>query len=919
MSRPRVSIVGRERELAAVRAFAAADGTAGPLVLEGAAGMGKTTLWEAGVAAARERGRRVLRARPGDGEAPFAFSALVDLFDGIDLAELGDLPAPQRRALDIVLLRVEPDGAAADPHAIRVGVLGALRALAAADPILVAVDDVQWLDAPSSGALAFAARRLAGEQLRFLLARRTGSPSELERALHGLDLERLVVEPLSPGDIRRMLAERLGLSVRRDLLRRITQTTLGNPLFALELGRELAARGSPRIGDEITIPPTVEDALGTRVARLPRGVAGVLLAVALGTDLRTSQLAAMASGAELDAALDAGVVAVDGDHVRATHPLLAAAARQRSHPHERRAMHRELAGVVRDDQQRVRHLALAAEVADADLAAEVAAAAARAAMRGATHDAVELAEHALRLTPPASDLRSERLLALASYLETAGERDRVMALLKPEMSSLPRGGPRVRALLLLSESSAVGTYADHESYFWNALVESGREAELRARVLATKALNVVAEGVEQIREAETWALESLAAARAAGPELERLALRALGWARSLRGRPIDDLCERFRAVSDAASPIADSPEPVAALQLLWRGDLSRAGALLTPFLDLADERGEAISYAWLRLNMCELELRAADWDAVSRRLDEWAESDEGALLIAPTYQRCRALVAAGRGRADEVERWARPALAEAEARGYRWQVLESQRALGIGALLARDPGRAVGLLGAVWRHTVREAVDEPGAFPVAPDLVEALVELGELDQARAVADRLRRLAHEQQHPWGLASAKRCAAVIRLASARDDDHGPSELAQAADEYASLGLGFERARTLLSLGRAQRRSRRWGAARRSLQATAAAFEEIASEGWAEQARSEIGRVGARRPHASGELTPAEQRVVELAAGGLSNKEIAQRLVVTVNTVEVHLSRAYAKLNVRSRSQLADRLSRRDADPA
>jgi DNA-binding CsgD family transcriptional regulator len=122
---------------------------------------------------------------------------------------------------------------------------------------------------------------------------------------------------------------------------------------------------------------------------------------------------------------------------------------------------------------------------------------------------------------------------------------------------------------------------------------------------------------------------------------------------------------------------------------------------------------------------------------------------------------------------------------------------------------------------------------------------------------------------------------------------------------------MGLRFDAARTLLALGRAQRRAKQWGSARRALERAASLFEEIGSPGWSEQASSELARVGARRPRPTGELTDAERRTAELAAGGMSNKEIARELFVTVHTVEVHLSRAYAKLGIRSRGQLAGRI--------
>jgi DNA-binding NarL/FixJ family response regulator len=211
----------------------------------------------------------------------------------------------------------------------------------------------------------------------------------------------------------------------------------------------------------------------------------------------------------------------------------------------------------------------------------------------------------------------------------------------------------------------------------------------------------------------------------------------------------------------------------------------------------------------------------------------------------------------------------------------------------------------------VWEHTEREDVEEPGLFPVAPDLVEALVELCALEEALAVTSRLRTLSTQQEHPWGLASTDRCAGLVELAN-RWDDSAVGALERAAAGYDSLGLRFDAARSLLALGRAQRRHRKWGAARRTLERAEAAFDELGSPGWVEEVRAENVRVGARRPPPSGELTPAERRVAELAADGLANKEIAQALFVSVKTVEGHLSHVYVKLGVRSRAQLARRLS-------
>jgi DNA-binding CsgD family transcriptional regulator len=904
-----MQIIGREPELAVLREFLGAESRQRAFVLTGGPGIGKTTLWEAGVAGAGEQRMRVLTARPRDAEAQHSFSGLADLLDDVGAEALAGIPTPQLRALEVALLRAEPTRQPPEPRAIGLGLLNALSTLALSEPVLVAVDDVQWLDPASTEAVAFVARRLRAQPIRFLLAKRARSSSVLERALGPRGLQRLEVGPLSLGTTRRLLSERLGLSLPRQVLRRIFEATLGNPLFALEVGRTLAERGPLEIGEDIPVPDLVEDLLGTRVARLPGPIRRLLLAVALSSELRADQVAAIADPAALDDAIDAGVLLLDENRVRPSHPLLAAAAKKRSRARERRELHLELAGVVADEELRALHLALATELPDDELAATVAAAAAGASARGAVQDAVVLAEHAFRLTPQEGAERTERLLALADYLGVAGDPHRVTELLTPELESLPSGAPRVRAQLLLSDTTDVVSIADHLRHFDLALAESGNVAVLRSPVLAKKSVHTTAVCLERIGDAESWALEALAAGVEAGPAVEREALYALGWARGLRGKPIDDVCERFRVVSDAAFYLTQSPVRVAGQRLLWRGEIDRGRTYLTRLLSIADERGES-SYAVLRLHLCELELRGGDWDEASRLLDDWEGSPEGELLVYPMYERCRALLAAGRGIPDEAERWAAEAIARAEDT-VRWDILEASRARGVAALLAHEPARAVESLREVWAHTEREGVEEPGVFPVAPELVEALIELGEHGEAQAVAERLAKLATEQEHPWGLATAKRCAALLRLASPLYDEEAAAELAEAAAAYGELGLRFDRARSVLSLGRAQRRLRKWGAARRSLEEAAAAFDEIGSSGWAEAARSELTRVGARRPPLAGELTKTEQRVAELAAAGLANKQIAQDLFVSVKTVEAHLSHAYTKLGIRSRAQLARRL--------
>jgi DNA-binding CsgD family transcriptional regulator len=377
--------------------------------------------------------------------------------------------------------------------------------------------------------------------------------------------------------------------------------------------------------------------------------------------------------------------------------------------------------------------------------------------------------------------------------------------------------------------------------------------------------------------------------------------------RLVRGRAFDDLCERFPSAPAGSSMEESAIDRAVGLRLVCRGETDAARGLFSRLRALAEERGEAESAGTMHLELCDLELRAGNVKAARSLMEEaedWFAFDAG--------QRDRAareaITAAIAGLPSETERWAAEMIRNARATGTFVLEMEGRRVLGVAALCAHDVVRAVEELRPIWAHMVREGIEEVGVWPMAPDLVEALIELGEVDEARVVTRRLRRLAKEQDHPWGLASADRCEAMIRLALGDYDERAAAQLDHAASAYGAIGMRFDEARSLLALGRAARRSRRWAAARGALERAADVFDELGADGWAEQARTELERVGARRPSPAGALTPSEDRVARLAAEGLSNKEIATRLFITAHTVEKHLSHAYAKLGVTSRAQLA-----------
>jgi DNA-binding CsgD family transcriptional regulator/tetratricopeptide (TPR) repeat protein len=901
IARTRSAVVGREQEGAALASFIAGQGEGRALVLIGEAGMGKTTLWQEALGTARTEEARVLAARASEAELQLPFVALADLLEDVDLAEVPDVPAPQRRALEVALFGAEPEGTELSLR-VATAFTSVLRGLAARQRLVVAVDDVPWLDRASAEALAFAVRRLAGSDVRFLLARRPGAATALEAAFNPPGAESLTVGPLSLGAIRALLAQRLDLTLPRRVLRRVYESTGGNPLFTLELGRLLRERGTPEIGAELPIPDFVEDVFGPRLASLPKPVQRSVLAVALSPTLSRLQLAAVVDPLAIEDGVRDGALVLDGARVRVLHPLLAAAARKHSTAAERRDLHLALASATDDATLRVQHLALASASVDKELAGTVAAAAAEALARGATHEAVEVAEQALRLTPPGDDQYEMRLLNLARYLVIAGEVSRATELLEDKAEGFAAGRARARAYLVLAECTE--SVAEALGLLDRALAEIDGDPELQAQALAEKAIIYAATAFRSLDEAEALATEALEVARSVEPE--RWALCALAWVRLVRGRPVDDLQEQAASVPQSSSLYETSIERVAGTRLVCRGEFEEARSLFERLRALAEERGEARSGWMMYHGLTEIELRAGNAAAAAELMavsQEWSALEEERGIEPPRM----AILEAIRGRGDEAERWAVETISKVGPTGTRREEMEGWRARGIVALLRHEPLQAAEALRPIWEHTVQEGIDELGVWPMAPDLVEALVGLGELDEALMVTERLERLAREQEHPWGLAGAKRCRATISLATAYDAG-AAALLAEAADAYGERGLRFDQARSLLFLGRAQRRYRKWAAARRSLEEAAELFEALGSDGWAEQTRAELERTGARRPVTKGGLTPTEERVARLAAAGLSNKEIAAELVVTVYTVEKHLSHVYAKLGVRSRGQLA-----------
>ena len=452
------AVVGRDQEVATLLDFLETPGALpGALVFEGEAGIGKTTLWRAGLEHAIAHSYRVLSCRPSGSETPLSFAALGDLVEPVLDDILIELPNPQRRALVVALLLEDADGPPPDHRAIALAFLGVARALCRAGPVAIAVDDVQWLDPPSAFVLGFALRRMRDEPIAFLFAVRAGEADvlDLDRALPEERIQRLVVGPLSLGALQRLLKDRLGLVLSRPKLRRVHELSGGNPFFALELGRAFK-RGAVRLEPGESLPSRLAALVDDRLEALPADTRAALL-VASALSRPTIELVGRAGigepGEQLAPALEANVIEFEDDRIRFSHPLLASGVYGATRPSERRALHRRLADAVPDPEERVRHLALAAEGPHPDVASALEEAAKRAHSRGALAAAAELSFQARQLTPlDHADERHRRAIQAVAYAFESGESEPGPSSTRGDAHDRA-GGPLARSRALLARIS----------------------------------------------------------------------------------------------------------------------------------------------------------------------------------------------------------------------------------------------------------------------------------------------------------------------------------------------------------------------------------------------------------------------------------------------------------------------------------
>jgi DNA-binding CsgD family transcriptional regulator len=907
-------LVGREEELEAiVRLFDAREDLPSAAVLSGEAGVGKTSLWLAGVDAADARGYRILSSRPSEAETKFSFAGLSDLLDNAAGDFLPELPPIQRRALEAALLLGESE-LHADDRAVAAAVLGALRLLAADSLLCLAVDDVQWLDAASLAALRYALARLDNKPVAVLLAVRGDPPVWVRRAVPEERLRTVEVGGLSLGATHELLRAHLEARFPRPTLIRLWETSRGNPFFALELASALQRRGGTLApGEDLPIPSYLDELLQERLDGIGPAALAVARAVAALADPTVATVEAAVGvrfGRGLAEALDARILELDGTYLRFTHPLLASAVAARQTPARRRSLHARLADIVPSTEERARHLALASDEPDPDVASILEEAARAGDARGAPAAAAELAEQALRLTPLANveDAR-RRLLSAADRHHAAGDTGRAVALLTQARAKAAPGVEQAAVLVQLAAVQAAPR--DAVALYREALSEAKGDDALQATIhLNLASLMRFTDGVA--RGIEHGELAVLAASRMGDAALRCRALSAYGLMHFNAGRGIPSV-EMDEALALERS-LAEWPLEVGATavfghQLWWSADVERARALFQKVRSAVrarnDPAGEADALWYLSL----IEWRAGNWEEADRYAAESLDLLTQLGTLTPPGEFPAAVIAAHRGRIDDARARSHGAVARAEAEGMR--VAQSGHSWVLG-FVELSLGDAAGALGYLRRsHELRGAIVlEPGMRLEQGDLLEALIAVGELREAGEIFATWQERAGALDRAWALAILARCRGLL-LAARGDLDGAFASFEHALAEHARTTDPFQHTRTLLALGRTQRRAKKRGAARTTLENALARFERLGAPLWAEQTRVELARIGGRAP-SDGELTEAESRIAALVAEGRTNREVAAALFLTVHSVETALTRVYRKLDVRSRAELAHRLA-------
>jgi DNA-binding CsgD family transcriptional regulator len=905
-------LVGREREQHLIDGLvsAARVGQSGVLVLTGEPGIGKTALLMHAATAAS--GMRLLRATGTESEAEVPFSALLQLLRPA-LVHLDRIPAPQAEAL-AGALALRP-GTGSDRFAVGAATLSLLSRFAEDQPLAVLIDDAHLLDQPSAQALVFAARRLTADPVVLLATVRAGSPS----AFGDADLPVLTVGGLSPAASAELVsASRRGSGA--PVAARLHEATGGNPLALLELADDVPLLDALPPDAPVPVPARLARAFARRADRLSAAARTALLVAATGGDdlalvARACRLLDVDETA-LDEAETADLLAVAGGVVTFRHTLVRSAVWAEAPPAARRAVHRALAEVLpgEDVDRRAWHLAEAAVGPDEDTARILDAAAERARDRSAHAVAATAFERAARLSPdPAAAV--ERLVAAAESAWQAGMGDRATSLLARATEHPQPAALRVRAAGLRGAIAAR-----------TGSVESARDELMRAAADSPDPDTTILLLADAILAC--FFLADTATVATAAAHIDRLvgsaesepvrwvAAVACGVAEVLTGRGGPD---RIRGAVRQLDPAGPSPRdrrlaPWLVLGPLFLRESGTGHALVAAVEADLRRRSDLGALPFLLFQVARDQATQDRWDVAEVNYAEGIQlaRETGSTADLAACLAGLAWLEARQGRETACREHAAEALEICGPRHLATFQVWSLSALGDLELGLGRPEPALGHLRQLEALLAGLGLDDVDLSP-APELAEALVRLGRVDEARGQADRYAARAAAKGQPWALARAARTVALTCEDSGID-----RQFALALDRHERTPDRFELARTQLAFGARLRRARRRVDAREPLRAAVAGFDALGAAPWAELAAVELRATGetARRRATSGleELTPQELQIATLLAAGRTTREAAAALFLSPKTVEYHLRHVYLKLGIASRAELAARLTPR-----
>lgn len=882
------------------------------LVIQGEPGIGKTTRWMNVCAQARRAGVRVLSTRAGVAESALDFIGVDDLLADVEPEVFDALPTAQRTALRQVLVRSGADGTEIDGRAAIAAFRSLVEELATRTPVLIGVDDVQWLDEATRAALDHTMRRVRGPVGVVVTGRAMTAQGNVAS---WLDLDeagsvtRLVVRPMSLGRLHRLISSRTGRSLSRPAITRIAEMSGGNPYYALELAHAMESAGWVL---STGLPSTLVDATGLHRGLLHADTDGVLLAAASVVGPTVDLLAAVLHRPaeriveSLEEAENLGIVSIEAGHVRFSHPLLPHVVYSEARPGDRRRIHRAVATVEPSPQRQARHLALAATTGDPETLRALDSAAETARADAAPATAAELTEIAIGL---GGDTPTRRLHAARDHL-LAGDIDRSLALLEPTAEGLPDGSLRAEARILVGGAHAVrGTFGRAVDELRVALADAAEDPALTVQIHLALAMTLSTNGDHAA--ADDYARQARERAEnMADHVLTGQALAAQVLVRTAKGEAVDEVSLR-RAIDiehrvDHGVRIAApfSGRVVRAVVSAWTGRLTEGRTQLAEARARYAARGSDVDLLWIQYHSVMTDIKLGRHLAATHLADDMLLGAEqlGGIAARVLAAEPRALLAALDGRESDAR--TETDLVLDRALEDEPLMVGLRTVLGFLELSLGRHADAVEVLSPLLTRRSADRHIEIATLRFLPDLLEAAFAIGRVDEFEPWVDALEDSGTRLGRPWVIAVGARCR-TLHLAARGSLAAAEDAAMRALEAHRDLPMPFERARTQLVVGQLQRRLRQKRIARTTLTEALTIFEQLATPLWAARTRAELARtVETSQPHL---LTASERRVAELVASGLTNKDVAAALYISPKTVEHNLGRVYRKLGVRNRTEL------------